>query len=80
MAAHMNINDKGFDYLCALADVTVMIRSNQLRGVPSDDTLDILKQLGDAAHRQFSEMLEDLHQQHNSASSEKVVDPNTPFS
>ena len=66
MATMMNLDTKGFDYLCALADVTVMIRSNKLRGVSADDTLDILIQLGDAAHRQFSEMLEDLQKQHYS--------------
>ena len=71
MATFLNLSDKGFDYLCALADVTVMIRSNKLREVSADDTLDILIQLGDAAHRQFSKMLEDLHQQHNSAEDEE---------
>lgn len=71
MAIIVNLNDKGFDYLCALADVAVVIRSRKLRGVSADDTLDILIQLGDAAHRQFSEMLEDLQKQHTSAKDEE---------
>ena len=79
MATMMNLNDKGFDYLCALADVTVMIRSSKLRGVSADDTLDILIQLGDAAHRQFSEMLEDLQKQHSGTKSVKKADPNSPI-
>jgi len=78
MATIMNLRDKGFDYLCALADVAVMIRTNSLRKMDPNDTLDILIQLGDAAQRQFSEMLEDLQKQHSGTKSVKKADPDSP--
>ena len=67
MATIMNLNDKGVDYLCALSDMALMIEQQKERGTSADDTLDILRQLGNSAARRFNEMLEDLHQQYNGA-------------
>lgn len=71
MATIMNLSSKGFDYLCALSDVSEMIEQQRERGVSTDDTLDILIQLGNAAQRQFDDMLEDLRKRDDDASDEK---------
>jgi len=80
MAIAINLNDKGFDYLNALTDVSEMIEKQQSRGTSADDTLDILRQLGDAAAGRFNEMLENLHQQYNGTSREEVDDSTSPHS
>lgn len=79
MATIMNLNDKGFDYLCALSDISKVIEQNKMRGVSADDTLEILEQLGRAAERRFDGMLEDLHAKQRRAKGQEEVDPDIPW-
>jgi len=74
MATIMNLNDKGFDYLCALSDVSAMIEQLKERGRPADESLEIIMLLGNAASARFNNMLEDLHKRHSDAKSEEKAD------
>ena len=78
VATIMNLNDKGFDYLCALNDVSSMIAQHRERGISSDESLEILTLLGNAASARFNNMLEDLHRRCNGTGSEKKAGSDVP--